>query len=111
MANYNEQHKAVLDELLLGYPGVRPGKMFGYPAYFVGKKLSICVYEEGVGLKLPAQSVAHLLENDPHVIPFVPMGRRRMREWVQINLERSEEYRQYMPVFEEAVHYLMEQKQ
>ena len=95
MANFNPEHKAVLDNLLLSHPYVRSGKMFGFPAYFVGKKLCICLYEEGVGVKLPEHSVKKLLESDQNVIPFQPLGRRRMREWVQINLTHSEEYRQY----------------
>jgi hypothetical protein len=110
MANYNADHKAVLDGMLLGYPLVRAGKMFGYPAYYAGAKLCICLYEEGVGLKLPERSAAALLASDPNVIPFEPMGRRRMREWVQINAPRSEDYREYRAVFEESIQYLLSQQ-
>jgi hypothetical protein len=112
MANFNPEHKAVLDDLILGHPLVRPGKMFGFPAYFAGKKLAICVYEQGVGLKVPEQTVKRLLAEDPNVIPFQPMGKHKMREWVQINLERSEDYRQYREVFDESIAYVvaLEQK-
>ena len=109
MANFNPNHKAVLDEILLGYAHVSVGKMFGYPAYFAAKKMCICVYEEGVGIKLPKFTVDKLLANDPQVIPFVPMGRHRMREWVQINAADSENYRQYQGVFEESITYVMSQ--
>lgn len=37
MANFNPEFKVVLDDMLLGYPFVRPGKMFGFPAYYVRK--------------------------------------------------------------------------
>jgi len=110
MANFNPEHKAVLDELLLGHPGVRPGKMFGFPAYYAGQKLCICLYEQGVGVKLPEQSAAKLLEADPNVIPFMPMGKPKMREWVQINLERSQEYQQYLAVFEESIGFVLAQQ-
>ena len=110
MANFNPEHKAVLDELLLGHPGVRPGKMFGFPAYYAGQKLCICLYEQGVGVKLPEQSAAKLLETDLNVIPFMPMGKPKMREWVQINLSRSQEYRQYLPVFEESIRFVLAQQ-
>lgn len=90
MANFNPNHKIVLDNLLLSHPLVRAGKMFGFPAYYVGKKLCICLYEDGVGIKLPASSVARLLESDPNAIPFRPLGKPKMREWVQINLADSE---------------------
>lgn len=110
MANFNHAHKAVLDDLLFNYPHVRSGKMFGFPAYYVGKKLCICLYEQGVGIKLPEQTAARLLETDGNVIPFQPLGRPRMRQWVQINLNRSEDYRQYQTVFEEAIQYLLAQQ-
>lgn len=103
MANFNPEHKAVLDDLILGHPLVRPGKMFGFPVYYVGKKLCLCLYEQGVGLKLPEASATRLLTSDPNVIPFQPYGKARMRAWVQINLERSADYRNYRAVFNEAI--------
>jgi hypothetical protein len=107
VADFNPGHKAVLDDLLLGHPLVRPGKMFGFPAYYVGRKLCICLYEEGVGVKLPEPSAAKLLDADPNVSPFRPMGKPKMREWVQINLSRSEDYRLYESVFDEAIHHVL----
>ncbi|NSW53827.1 MAG: hypothetical protein HPY85_15105 [Anaerolineae bacterium] len=44
------------------------------------------------------------LEN---VNPFQPLGKRKMREWVQINLPRVEDYRAYAGVFEESIRYLI----
>jgi hypothetical protein len=80
--------------------------MFGFPAYYAGSKLCICLYEQGVGVKLPEQSAAKLLEEDRNAVPFQPMGRRRMREWVQINLSQSEDYRHYRSVFEESIRHV-----
>jgi len=107
VANFNPQHKAVLDDILLGNPHLRPGKMFGFPAYYAGGKLCICLYEQGVGVKLPEQSAAKLLASDGNAVAFQPMGRRKMREWVQINLSRSEEYRQCRSVFDESVRHVL----
>jgi hypothetical protein len=84
--------------------------MFGFPAYYVGKKLCICLYEQGVGIKVPAETAARLLESDPNVTPFMPLGKPKMREWIQINLARSEEYGQYMPVFAESIDYVLSQQ-
>ena len=111
MVDFNPEHKAVLDELLLGNPFVRAGKMFGFPAYYAGKKLCICLYEQGVGVKLPERSAARLLETDGNTIPFRPMGKPKMREWVQINLNRSEDYGQYESVFMESIRYVMAQQE
>jgi predicted DNA-binding protein (MmcQ/YjbR family) len=109
MPNFNPNHKSVLDDLLLSHPLVRPGKMFGYPAYYVGKKLCICLYEQGVGLKLQQETASRLLESDKNVIPFQPLGRPKMREWIQINLDRSQDYQQYRSVFEESIQYVLAQ--
>jgi hypothetical protein len=109
MVNFNAEHKAVLDDMLLDHPDIRPGKAFGYPAYYVGKKLSICLFEQGVGLKVPQELAEKLVADDRNVIPFQPYGRRKMREWIQINLDRSEDYRNYMSVFEASIRYLHDQ--
>jgi hypothetical protein len=84
--------------------------MFGFPAYYVGKKLCICLYEYGVGVKIPAESAARLLREDPNVVPFQPLGRPKMREWIQINLSRSEDYHQYMSVFDESIQHMSGQE-
>jgi len=111
MADINSNHKTVLDNLLLSHPLVRAGKMFGFPAYYVDRKLCICLYEEGVGVKLPAPSVVWLLASDPNAIPFQPLDKPKMREWVQINLDDSEVYVQYEAVFQESIQFVHEQKQ
>ena len=111
MVNFNRDHQAVLDEILLENPLVGSGKMFGYLAYYVGKKLSICLYEEGVGLKLPAETATKLLEEDENTIPFQPLGRPKMKEWIQINLDDSKDYWQYTEVFEESIQFIWEQQQ
>ena len=108
MVNYNPKNQLVMDDLLRSNPFVRPGKMFGYPAYYVGKKLCICLYEEGVGVKLPVESVERLLAQDPNTIPFQPLGKTKMREWAQINLNCPENYQNYLPIFEESIRYLVE---
>ena len=111
MANFNPAHKAVLDDLLLGNPLVRPGKMFGFPAYYVGKKLCISLYENGVTVKLPAATAAGLLQDDPNVVPFAPLGRPKMRAWVQINLADSQDYRRYLDVFDASIHHVLAQQE
>jgi len=110
MANFNAEHQVALGKLLSSHPFVRPGKMFGFPAYYAGKKLCICLYEQGVGVKLPESSAAKLLKTDPNVVPFQPFGKPKMREWVQINLSDSKHYEQYQAVFEESIHYVLAQQ-
>ena len=111
MADFNPDHKLVLDDMLLTHPHVRLGKMFGFPAYYAGKKLCICLYEQGVGVKVPEQTAAQLLLTDENAVPFQPLGKPKMREWVQINLARSEDYRGYLPVFEESIRFVLAQQE
>lgn len=89
---FNPDHKAVLDALLQQLPGVTSGKMFGYPAYYVHGKLFACVYGDGVGVKVPEETANSLLAN-LHIVPFQPMGKPKMREWVQINRASSADYK------------------
>jgi hypothetical protein len=79
---------------LAGLPGVREGKMFGFPAFFVGKKLFACVYGDVAGFKVPEDLARRLLE-DPRFAPFQPRGRQRMREWVQFPCAPHEEIESY----------------
>jgi hypothetical protein len=107
MANFRADLKTVLDKLLLPNPLIRPGKMFGYPAYYVGKKLCICLYEQGVGIKIPQKLAESFLEKDGNISPFQPMGKSKMREWVQINVNNSMELLEYQSLFEESIQYVI----
>lgn len=65
--------------------------MFGYPAFFVGRRMFACVYGDGVGVKVPVELAAELLlRRDTRA--FRPQGRSTMREWVQIDHARSSDY-------------------
>lgn len=101
---YNVKHKEVLDSFLLKIPIVRPGKMFGYPAYYVGNKLFACVYGDVVGVKVP-ESLAHTLLQQHDITYFQPMGRRKMREWIQIQRDSSDNYRKDREIFEASIRY------
>jgi hypothetical protein len=104
-AAFNLQHKVVLDAILLQMPGVVAGTMFGYPAYYVNKKLFACLYEEGVGIKVPVK-VAESLVGKKGIIRFQPKGRKPMKEWIQINHERSEDYRMDEEILKISVEYV-----
>ncbi|MFN9030471.1 MAG: TfoX/Sxy family protein [Betaproteobacteria bacterium] len=104
MPNYSEAHLETLRRLFAHWPEVSEGRMFGYPAFYVGRKMFACVYGAGVALKLPASMVPPLLAR-PTVKWFEPMGRRRMREWIEIDRVRSADYRHDRALFEAAIRY------
>jgi hypothetical protein len=101
---FNEKHKKILDSLLLDIPIVNSGKMYGYPAYYVGGKLFASLCEEGVCIKIPEKRVKDFLKKDG-IIPFEPMG-RKMREWILIIREKSEDYLGDRDIFEESIEFV-----
>ena len=80
-------HKAILDSVLLGMPGVVEGKMFGYSAYYVNGKLFACIYRKGVGLKVPEEVAAKLL-SEKHIV-FFPTSRQTENEGVDSDKSRE----------------------
>ena len=103
-AKFNLKHKEVLDTFLLDMPFVKPGKMYGHPAYYVGGKLFASLYMEGVCVKVPESLKKELLKKDG-ITPFEPMG-RKMREWVQINRTNSEDYLKDKEIFEKSLEFV-----
>lgn len=104
---YNEAYKKILDSFLLSMPGVVAGKMFGYPAYYTHKKLFACLYEEGVGIKVPEELAQKLLKRKD-IVPFQPLGKAKMREWIQINKEKPKDYLGDKTIFEKSIEFVME---
>ena len=101
---FNPKHKEVLDSFLLDMPSVKPGKMYGHPAYYVGGKLFASLFMEGVCVKIPETLKNELLERE-EIVPFEPMG-RKMREWILINRKNSEDYLKDKEIFEKSLEYV-----
>lgn len=80
--------------------------MFGYPAYYVNKRLFACLYEDGVGIKVPEDKAKQLIGHDG-IIHFQPLGRRKMREWIQINRDNSEDYLKYKEIFDISIEFVL----
>ena len=79
--------------------------MFGYAAYFVNGKLFACIYGDGVGLKVP-EDVAKKLLSGKLAVPFRPLAKPRMREWIQINRARSAHYQKDLDIFRLSVEFV-----
>jgi hypothetical protein len=107
MANHNEQHKAILDEMLLLIPGVSARKTFGAPAYYIEGKMFACVHGEGVAIKLPEETIIEVFKR-PDVVAFEPGGEIAMRGWAKINRSDSTDYRDDEDLFHEAIEYIAE---
>ncbi|MBS3920825.1 MAG: hypothetical protein KG012_18285 [Deltaproteobacteria bacterium] len=79
--------------------------MFGYPAYYVDGKLFACIYGKGVGVKV-SEELANKLLSEKHVVPFQPLGKPKMREWIQINHAKSADYGKDMSIFRTSVEFV-----
>ncbi len=86
-------------------PGAKPGRMFGYPALYTAGKLCACAYGDGIGMKLPAETVAALL-TEPGFAPFQPHGKPRMREWVHVRATTAEEVRARLDLLQRSVRFV-----
>ena len=79
--------------------------MFGYAAYYVNGKVFACIYGEWVGVKVP-EAVASKLLSKKHIVPFQPLGKPKMREWIQINRAKSADYRKDINIFRSSVEFV-----
>jgi hypothetical protein len=105
---FDEQQKQVVDDMLLGMPGVKSGKMFGYPAYKLDGKAFAFVVRNGVAVKLPETRTEALVSGDNGYSYFHPGdGKIVWREWVLIRRDKPEDYRDEYPLFEESLQFLM----
>lgn len=105
MVKFNEDNKQVLDEIFGGLPGVRLAKAFGFPGYYLGKKMIACVYEDGLGIKVP-QELAQKLLSDGRAMPFKPYGRHTMRQWVFVVHENPVDFKGDLDIFIQSIEYI-----
>ena len=106
-SRYRSDVVAVLRDLLADQPGIVEGPMFGLPAFFVAGKLFACAYGDGVGVKLPPERVAALLER-PEVTPFRPYGKPAMRAWVQLSRASADDYAGDLDLLLESARFVAE---
>jgi hypothetical protein len=109
MGDYNPQHKAVLDQMLVGVPGVKASKAFGYPAYKINGKVFAFVGGNGVALKLPIERVRHLILAHEAIKRFEPADGIIWKEWVSIDYTVSDDYLKDQPLFQESIEYVISQ--
>ncbi len=105
--NHNSEHKSVMDGLLIGMPGVKGSKAFGYPAYKVNGKVFAFVGGNGVAIKLPAARVQELIAAHDAMKPFEVADGIVWREWVSIDRPQSDDYAQDIDLFEESVQFVV----
>ena len=104
--HFQPDHKAALDAMLSGVPGVTPGHMFGHPSYKIVGKVFLSILEDGIILKLPPEPLQALLARDS-VEPFAPNG-TPMKAWAYIHVHHVEEYGALQEVIQQALEFVLE---
>lgn len=103
--NYDPDHKAMLDDILLAIPNVKAGKAFGYPAYKVNGKVFAFVGGEGMSFKLGEERAADLIASDARFRVFEPVDGLRWKAWVTIEPSDAADYQALEPLFLESIEF------
>jgi len=98
--------KALIDAVLLKFPGVVAKKISDLDAYFVNDKMFACINGNGVGLRVPAASATELQFSRSNVVPFQPRGMTSTREWIQIDRDDAADYEHDLELFRASLEFV-----
>jgi hypothetical protein len=103
---FNLEIKETTDRLFLIHENVKAGYMFGYPAYYLNRKLLACHYGNGLALKLYEKSVTKILLDSTFLAEsFSPMGRKMGKHWVIIYKQKDRPFELPVSLVEEAIEF------
>jgi len=95
LADFIEQHR-----------GLRAGRMFGLPAGYAGRKMFVCLIEEGFIVMLP-ERVAKDEVRTGKAKAFVQRG-RPSKKWIKYSPRTAREAGRLAPILEVAARYVAE---
>lgn len=105
--NHRPEVKAFLDDLLIGMPGVKAGKSWGYPSYKANGKIFAFVGGKGIALKLPLERVQELVAQGGAIRAFEVADGIIWKSWISIDRANPGDYEQDMPLFEESITFVL----
>lgn len=95
-----------LAEFIEHHRGLRIGRMFGLPAGYAGRRMFVCLIEDGFIVKLPP-SLANDEVRAGKALPFVRHG-RPSRLWVKYKPRTAREASRLAPILEMAARHVAE---
>ena len=95
LADFVEQHR-----------GLRIGKMFGRPAGYAGRKMFVCLMDDGVIVKLPERVAKEEVREGKAAI-FTMRG-RPSKAWIKYSPRSAREAGRLAPILEVAARYVAE---
>lgn len=81
-----------LEELVHDNPLFRLGKIMGHKGVYVGRKLAVFCFEDGLGIKVLKEDAEKIVKQNQDCRPFSPMG-SQMNGWVVLTLDNAEDYK------------------
>jgi len=86
-----EAYKTELDRIAAEHPDVTEGKLFGCVAYYINKKMTVCLFDEYLFIKLPADRAAETIRSNPDASDKTPMDPTRGmgKEWVFLKVVQA----------------------
>jgi len=99
--------RAFLTEFTDQHSGVRLGRMFGLPAGYVGRRLFVCLMEDGIIVRLPVDVAQREIKKKAQ--PFSRKG-GTLGAWVMYRPRTIVEARRLAPVLERAAQHVAERQ-
>jgi hypothetical protein len=96
-----------LTEFIEHHRGVRPGKMFGLPAGYVGRRLFTCLMEDGILVRLPMDIARREIRKGAEPMSQRP---RTMGMWVIYRPKTAAAARRLTPILEIAARNVAERQ-
>jgi hypothetical protein len=94
-----------LAEFIEHHRGLRIGRMFGLPAGYAGRKMFVCLIDEGFIVKLP-EHVAKDEVRAGKAKVFVRRG-RPSKKWIKYSPRNAREAGRFTPLLEAAARYVV----
>ncbi len=97
----------VLTSMLGGLPQVRVEQKANHLSFLVGEKIFAYTHGDGVVIKLPAKTIEGLVDKK-YAAPLV-MGKKVMKEWLVVEHDDPQAYKQDLELFKEAIGFVSSQ--
>jgi hypothetical protein len=95
-----------LADFIEHHRGLRIGRMFGLPAGYAGRKLFVCLMEDGLIVKLPEDVAKHEVHTGKAVI-FNRQG-KPSKSWIKYRPRTAGEASRLAPILELAARHVAE---
>jgi hypothetical protein len=95
-----------LADFIENHRGLRVGRMFGLPAGYAGRKMFVCLMEDGLIVKLPERVAKEEVRGGKAAV-FVRRG-RPSKSWIKYTPRNAREASRLAPILEVAARHVAE---